>query len=92
MYKCFWCRLQMVGPQTRLEGTDCPLCKGPIFPMEERPSVVKVDKEKVEIKLVYLEELRNLADTHRFVTDGTLVERVHRVCDSIEEDLELSGT
>lgn len=96
IYECIPCRIQRTGNLTILAGSNCPECKRPMFPVrygDEHTKVkVRPDKESVEIKLSYLKELRNLADTHRFVTDGSLVERVHRVCDSIEEDLRLPGT
>ncbi|MCP1355457.1 hypothetical protein [Aneurinibacillus migulanus] len=94
IYECIPCRIQRTGNLTILAGSNCSECKGPMFPVRERDENIKArpNKESIEIKLSYLKELRNLADTHRFVTDGTLVERVHRVCDSIEEDLRLSGT
>ncbi|MMZ49687.1 hypothetical protein D1872_113920 [compost metagenome] len=93
-YECLPCRIKRTGNEPRLAGSNCPECKGPMFPVWERNENIKArpNKESIEIKLSYLKELRNLADTHRFVTDGTLVERVHRVCNSIEEDLKLSGT
>lgn len=95
-YECLPCRIKRTGIDPRLADSRCPECKGPMFLVKERNESVKIktrpDKESVEIKLSYLKELRNLADTHRFVTDGSLVERVRRVCDSIEEDLRLSGT